>query len=61
MRDIDWLFLVLTLFNTDMGLYNTHKNNSERRHQDEMARKLEELDKKLDRILEGLKDERGST
>lgn len=61
MRNIDWLFLVLTLFNTDMGLYNTHKNNSERRHQDEMARKLEELDKKLDRILEGLKDERGST
>lgn len=57
MRDIDWLFLVLTLFNTDMGLYNTHKNNSERIHQDEMARKLEELDKKLDRILEGLKDE----
>lgn len=61
MRDIDWLFLVLTLFNTDMGLYNTHKNNSERRHQGEMARKLEELDKKLDRILEGLKDEREST
>lgn len=57
MRDIDWLFLALTLFNTNIGLYNTQKNQEERKHQDDMIRKLDELNRKMDRILEGLKDE----
>ena len=50
MRDIDWLFLVLTLFNTNIGLNNQEKNREQHQH-------LDEINAKLDKILEVMNHE----
>lgn len=55
MRDIDRLFLILTLFNTNLGLTNSSKNDEQHRKQEEMQQHIKAIDDKLDKIMEAIK------
>ena len=48
---MDDIFLILAIFNTEMGLKNTEKNK------DQLDRQIR-IEEKLDRILEILSEER---
>jgi len=58
MRDIDMLFLVLTLFNTGLGMSNFSKNKDQRKNLRSVSDRMDVIDHKLDEILEAIKDER---
>lgn len=58
MRDIDMLFLVLTLFNTGLGMSNFSKNTDQRKNLRSVSDRMDVIDHKLDEILEAIKDER---
>lgn len=53
MTSLDLVFLFLVLYNTNMGMSNSSKN-------DEQRTKLEEIDKKLNKILEAIDNEQKS-
>lgn len=55
MRDIDHLFLILTLFNTNLGLANSSKNDEQHKKQEEMQDHIKAIDEKLDKIMEAIK------
>lgn len=50
MNTLDLVFLFLVLYNTNMGMSNVSKN-------DEQRNKLEQIEKKLDKIMEAMGDE----
>lgn len=58
MRDIDMLFLILTLFNTNLGLSNFSKNNEQRKSLQSIEDHMDKIDEKLNRILEAIQNER---
>ena len=46
-----WFFILMSLFNTNMGISNVSKNN-------EQVKKQKEIENKLDKILDMLNDKR---
>lgn len=51
MRDMDLLFIILALYNTNLGMTNSEKNESQ-------AELLKQIDGKLDELLETMANER---
>lgn len=47
MRDLDLLFIIIALFNTNLGMQNSGKNEAQ-------AEKLEQIDQKLNKIMEAM-------
>lgn len=52
MRDIELVFLILSLFNTNVGLSNSDKNQKQEKTQKRIMDKLDFIESKLDRLLE---------
>lgn len=57
MRDIEWLFLILTLFNTNLGMNNSSKNSEQYKNLQEIHDSLDAVNEKLDSIMEAIKNE----
>lgn len=52
MRNIELVFLILSLFNTNVGLSNSDKNQKQEKVQKRIMDKLDSIESKLDRLLE---------
>lgn len=52
MRDIELVFLILSLFNTSVGLSNSDKDQKQEKVQKRIMDKLDSIESKLDRLLE---------
>ena len=52
MRNIELVFLILSLFNTSVGLNNSDKNQKQEKTQKRIMDKLDSIESKLDRLLE---------
>lgn len=52
MRNIELVFLILSLFNTNVGLGNSDKNQKQEKVQKRIMDKLDSIESKLDRLLE---------
>lgn len=51
MRDMDLLFIILALYNTNLGMSNSEKNKAQ-------EKLLEQIDHKLDKLLETMDNEK---
>lgn len=52
MRNIELVFLILSLFNTSVGLSNSDKDQKQEKVQKRIIDKLDSIESKLDRLLE---------
>lgn len=57
MRDIDKLFLLLTIFNTNLGMSNSSKNDKQHENLKELHDHIKAINAKLDKIMEAVKNE----
>lgn len=48
MRDIEFIFLVLTLFNTNLGITNYDKNTSQQDKMDTILKELKDIRKQIE-------------
>lgn len=55
MRDIDRLFLILTLFNTNLGMSNSVKNTEQYENLQDIHEDIKAINEKLDKIMEAIK------
>lgn len=54
MQNLDRLFILLALFNTNLGLSNTAKNDQERDKLQELNALVQQLNQKIDQLLQQL-------
>ena len=52
MNNIEKLFIVLALFNTNLGLSNTRKNDVQKENQRIIDEQIKEINLKIDQLLE---------
>lgn len=52
MTNIEKLFIVLALFNTNLGLSNTRKNDAQKENQRIIDEQIKEINSKIDKLLE---------
>lgn len=51
MKDIEFIFLVLSLYNTNMGINNSNKNEKQLEVQEEILNRVKSIESKLEKII----------
>lgn len=52
MTNVEKLFIVLALFDTNLGLSNTQKNDVQKENQRIIDEQIKEINSKIDKLLE---------